>query len=83
LPYLQYVGPIWNLNKGVGAPVECPPGMDIVQIGSAASKIAAARGRRLLRRRVCFAPVVEPPYTPTAPHGGSIFAEIEAKERKE
>ncbi len=53
-----------------GAPVECPPGFDIVQAGNAASRIASRHPSMSVGVYVlagsAFAPVVEPPFAPTS-----------------
>jgi hypothetical protein len=53
-----------------GAPVECPPGFDIVQAGKAATKIAAAHPGRTVAVYSLVgsarAPVIEPEFTPAS-----------------
>jgi hypothetical protein len=52
-----------------GAPVECPPGFDIVQAGKAAAKVAAAHPGRTVAvyslTGTAYAPVIEPEFTPS------------------
>ena len=53
-----------------GAPIECPPGFDIVQAGKAAAKIAAAHPGRTVAVYTLVgsarAPVIEPEFTPSS-----------------
>ncbi len=61
--YLIYMPPS-------GAPVECPHGMDIAQVGRAASRIAARHPGATVAVYVlvgtAMAPVVEPTFMPSA-----------------
>jgi hypothetical protein len=62
-----------------GAPVECPPGFDIVQAGKTAAKIAAAHPGRTIAVYSLVgsarAPVIEPEFTPASNEPFAVEAE--------
>jgi hypothetical protein len=70
--YLIYMPPS-------GAPVECPPGFDIVQAGAAASRIAARHPGQTVAVYVlagtAIAPLTEPDFVPAATEPSAAAAD--------